>query len=418
MTTDHTQSAKPHVLACLALSPSAPLVARKAKRLADLLGAEWEAVNVARPEDQRASKAAREALLEGFRVAEELGAATRSLNGDDPAAELLVHARRQGATHLAVGASSRPAWTEIVRSSTLRRLVEGAGDDIAIEVVPGAPKKAADLEGEALRPPSLGDPGAYVAASAFVALATAFAVPVHRALALPNISLIFVLAVIAAAARYGAAVAVFTAILSSLAYNFFLTEPYYTFVIADPANVWAVFFFLVVGLAVSAVAAHARAQTRIARRQAQQSADLQAFAHLLVGTEEESDIAGRAAETASKLLYARAVVFGRGDSDLEMIAEIPGPEMLGGDDIAAANLSLAQRMEAGHGVAAMPEARWLFIPLPGEREPVGVIGVRPFDDATRLDPEQRRILDLVADLTGVALDRARLARVAANPVGK
>jgi two-component system sensor histidine kinase KdpD len=54
------------------------------------------------------------------------------------------------------------------------------------------------------------------------------------------------------------------------------------------------------------------------------------------------------------------------------------------------------------------------LPVPGERGFVGVIGVRPLDDAARLDPDQRRILDLIAAQAGVALDRARFQHEAAD----
>jgi two-component system sensor histidine kinase KdpD len=86
--------------------------------------------------------------------------------------------------------------------------------------------------------------------------------------------------------------------------------------------------------------------------------------------------------------------------------------MLGADDMKAARHAFASGREAGHGVSALSEARWLFVPLPGERDPVGVIGARLFDDPIRLGPEQRRLMDIIADMAGLALDRTRLSRAA------
>jgi two-component system sensor histidine kinase KdpD len=400
------------VVAALDAAPTARIVVQRAKRLADLAHAPWEAVHVVTPESERASRSEREALLEAFRLAEALGAETRTLNGDDPAAELVAYARRQGVTHIVVGAPSRPFLAELFRSSTTRRLVRDAYG-LAVEVCP-VERRAGTLLDEMLRSSPPEGMAAYFFAAFFVALATLVALPLERTVGLPNVSLVYVLAVIAAAIRYGAPVAIFAAVLSSLAYNFFLTEPYYTFVIADPSDVWAVFFFLAVGVAVSGVAARARAQTIIARRQAAQAADLQAYAHSLVGAEEESQIAASTAETASKLLQARAVVLVLKHGDLEAIAETPGPEMLGADDLKAAKWAFTHRGEAGRGGDAIPEARWLFVPAPGEHDVAGVVGVRPFDDAAPLDPEKRRILDLIADQAGVALDRATFARKAAD----
>ncbi len=401
------------ILACIDATPASLTVVRRAKRLADRLRAPWEVVHVATPDSERASKAARDALLDAFRLAEELGGGARSLTGDDPAAEILSHARDNNVTHIVLGAASRPLWIELIRGSLIRKLVRSA-DDIAIEICPRETRTSAAILSEALRPPPLGDVGGYAAATGFVAIAAAFAVAVDQAVAIPNISLVFVLSVIAAAARYGLAVSLYTAVISALAYNFFLTEPYYTFVIAQPGNVYAVIFFLLVGAAVSAVAARTRALAVIARKQARLSADLESFARGLVGQEEESEIAESAAATAAKLLFARVVVLGVRDDDLEVIGEAPGPEMLGAEDMAAAKWAFAQKREAGRGADTLPGARWLFLPVPGERGFVGVIGVRLTDDAARLSPEQRRILDLLAAQAGVALDRARFQREAAD----
>jgi two-component system sensor histidine kinase KdpD len=388
-------------------------VLRKAATLAGQLGASWEAVHVATPTTSHVPPVRREALLKAFRLAEDLGGQTNTLNGDDPASEILAYAQRSGASHIVVGASAYPGWLQALFGSVSARLVRGAGD-LAIEVCAREQKAPGEVIKDALRPPPFGDVTGYLISAGFVALVTLLAISVHSILSLPNISLVFVLAVIAAAVRYGAWASAFAALLSALAINFFLTPPLYSFAIADPNDVWAILFFLVVGIAVSSVAAHARAQTLIARRQASESAQLRAFAREIVGAEGETEIAASTAETASRMLYARAVVLTPTHGQLEAIAEAPGPEMLGADDIAAAQWSFEQGREAGHGSGALDSARWLFVPTPGESGPVGIVGVRTFDDASRLDPEQRRLLDLIAAQAGVAMDRARLGRIAAN----
>jgi two-component system sensor histidine kinase KdpD len=405
--------ASDRVLACIDSTRAAQIVVRRAKRLADRLRAPWEAVHVETPDSVRAPRQDQSTLLETFRLAEELGAKTRSLSGGEAIDEILSYARDQNVTHIVVGAASRPLWIELVRGSMIRRLVREAGD-IAIEIAPREERKAEAALAEAIRMPPLGEPGAYVGASLLVALATLFAVALYDVVPLPNISLVFVLAVIAAAIRWGMAVSIFTAIVSALAYNFFLIPPLYTFTIADPSNVYAVIFFIAIGVAVSGVAARTRAQAVIARKQARQAGDLGAFARGIVGMEEEAQIAQATAETAAKLLFARVVVLSHRHGELEPIAEAPGPELLFADDLAAAKWAFEQRREAGRGSDTLHGAKWLFLPVPGERGFVGVIGIRPEEDATRLDPEQRRLLDLIAAQAGVALDRCRFQQEAAD----
>jgi two-component system sensor histidine kinase KdpD len=66
---------------------------------------------------------------------------------------------------------------------------------------------------------------------------------------LPNISLIFVVPVMVAAARHGLVPSLWVSGLSVLCFNFFFLPPLYQFTIADPANVVALFFFMFVAVA-------------------------------------------------------------------------------------------------------------------------------------------------------------------------
>lgn len=411
MPADHRPATRFKILVCLDATPSAESHARQGKALADALQANWEAVHVATPESTQGGRRAQDALLAAFRLVEQLGGEARLLNGGDAAAEILAHARAQGFTHIVVGAAARPAWFELISASVQRRLVQSA-DDIVVQIATGRKKPPDDWILKALRAPAPDDPRVYGAAVAFVSIATLFALLLDRSLGLPNASIVFVLAVIAAALRYGAVIAIFASILSALSYNYFLTEPYYSLQIYDPRNVWAVLLFLAAGIAVSGVGARARGLTLIARRQAERAADLQEFTKNLVSAQEAGEIAAKTTETVSSLLHVRTVVLVPSHGKLELTAETPGPELLGGDDLGAAQWTFDQGREAGHSADVLPGARWLFVPLHGEEACVGVLGVRSFDDAARLDPEQRRFLDLVAGQAGLALDRVRFAQAA------
>ncbi len=98
----------------------------------------------------------------------------------------------------------------------------------------------------------------YLAAVVMTAIATALAVGIDSRVAIPNVSLIFVIPVIVAAVTFGLGPSLFSAILGALAYNFFLTDPRYTLIVDDPANVWAIALLFICGCIASAVASTAR----------------------------------------------------------------------------------------------------------------------------------------------------------------
>src|SRR6185436_82148 len=116
--------------------------------------------------------------------------------------------------------------------------------------------------------------------AAFVA---AGGIAIAERVELPNISLIFVIPVLAAAVRHGLFASLWAAALAVLAYDYFFLPPLYRFTIADPADVLALLFFLLVALVTSALAARTHAEARTAQREARTTAQLYDFSRKIAG---------------------------------------------------------------------------------------------------------------------------------------
>src|SRR5215203_2480669 len=83
----------------------------------------------------------------------------------------------------------------------------------------------------------------FLASAAAVALATIAGLLLTALVRLPNVSMVFLLAVLFAAARFGLWPALFASGLSFLTYNFFFIEPLHTFSVAEPHE-WLTLFVL------------------------------------------------------------------------------------------------------------------------------------------------------------------------------
>src|SRR5262249_32213054 len=81
---------------------------------------------------------------------------------------------------------------------------------------------------------------------------------------LPNLSMIFLLAVLLSAVMFGIWPAVYASVLSFLTYNFFFIAPLHTFTIAEPFELFALVIFLAIAIMTSALAGRARDQARVA----------------------------------------------------------------------------------------------------------------------------------------------------------
>jgi K+-sensing histidine kinase KdpD len=108
----------------------------------------------------------------------------------------------------------------------------------------------------------------YVSALGAVAIATAVGLALTSVVPLPNVSMVFLLAVLFAAARFGLRPALAASGLAFLAYNFFFIEPLHTFSVTQPHELLALFVLLAVAVLTSAIAGRARDQARTALERA------------------------------------------------------------------------------------------------------------------------------------------------------
>src|SRR5271169_2955363 len=131
------------ILTCVGPDPISPAIVRAAKRLADLMDAPWIAVTVERPGD-RLNEAARHRVDEVFKLAESLGAETKTLIGNDIPGELLRFARFENVTQIVVGRSRDSIFAELFRRSLAHEHVRRA-EDIAVHLVTGREEKRSSL---------------------------------------------------------------------------------------------------------------------------------------------------------------------------------------------------------------------------------------------------------------------------------
>ena len=104
-----------------------------------------------------------------------------------------------------------------------------------------------------------------LAAGLAAAVALGISEVVQRFVAVQTVEVVFLTAVVVVAVRFGLLPSLAAVVGGSLCYNFFFLPPIYTFTIADPSNIAALFFFTVVAVLVSNLAAKTRSEAVIAQ---------------------------------------------------------------------------------------------------------------------------------------------------------
>jgi two-component system sensor histidine kinase KdpD len=395
------------ILVCVDDRPDAAEVVRHAKRVADRAKAQWVAVHVQTARYGRLSEIERGRIAETLRLAARLGAETATLPGDRVADTVLAYAKDQNVTQIVVGKAKRPPLFESVFGSVVRDLIDAA-ETIAIYVVPE--------EGEGARKRPLGSLMPHPALSSrsvmeslgLTLAATTAAYPLDAFIGVNNLSLVFLAVVLISALTRGLWSGLLTGIVSALAYNWFYTEPRYTFTVADPENVLAIIAFSGAAILVSFLASRAREQTQSARAEAKTSRELYGLAKGLASVATEDEVAQTLAAYAARSFEAECAVFARvGVNDLRLAGTAPGAASLNDADMAAARWTGDKGQAAGRGADTLPGARWLFVPMRTARLFAGVLAIAR-DNV--LSPEERRRLDAMSDQAATALERAHIAR--------
>jgi two-component system sensor histidine kinase KdpD len=399
------------VLVCVDGSTRGSGLIRAARRMADSLRAPWAAVHVETPEEVRLDEATRDRVNETLRLATRLGGEAVALPGQDVADTVLEYAQAHNFTHIIVARSNRSRWLDLFGGSATQKLIRRAGG-INVHVIAPRTDRVATRQGASTGESSLKrtDWKAYVGSLGYVAGATAAAFILREILSVSNITLAFLVAVLASAVTYGLWASLFACLVSVLAYNFFFLPPLYSFAISDRENVVALFFFAVVALIASNLAARLRAQAITAQQRARITEELYLFSRKLAGAAALDDLLWATAHQIALMLKVRVVLLLPEDGLLAVKAGYPPEDRLDEGDLAAANWCFQKNQAAGRGADTLPGAKRLFMPMRTGRGAVGVIGIDRDAPGTLLLPEQSRLLDALSDQAALAIERINLAK--------
>ena len=397
------------ILVCLSEDPRAAGLVRYTKRLADRLHAPWTAISIETRRSLQLTDEQRDRLADTMRLAEALGAEALTIPGVGRriADDVINFAHANNVTQIIIGKSTRSWWFELMRGSVVHDLVRRAGN-ISVNVIAGDDQGIAKTAVQTAARQEPFDARPYLMALLFVAIGLVAARVIQPAFGIENVDLVFLTAVVSVAVRYGLWPSLLASVAASLCYNFFFLPPVYTFTITDPTNVAAFFFFMLIALLVSNVAARVRTQAVTAISRVRTTESLYAFSRKLAGTATLDDVLWATAYQTALMLKVRVVLLLPEDGVLTVKAGYPPEDQLDKADLAAANWAWGNDRPAGRGSDTLPGAKRLFLPMRTGRGAIGVIGIDDDRTGPLLTPDQRRLLDALVDQGALAIERVLL----------
>lgn len=246
----------------------------------------------------------------------------------------------------------------------------------------------------------------FAGALAMVAVSTLVGLWVAPRWGAGPVDMIYLPAVLAAAALWGIGPGVVAGIAAALAYNFFFTEPVHTLRMDRVTDVVTVVVLLIVALVTSRLAAGIREQARLAAAHAARNATIAGFAGRLLSSSTEEEITATACGKLHTLFDCNAIVV-TGLPEPMVLAEVPPGNRLTPSDMAAAAVTLESGQSAGRGTRRIQPAEWQFHAVSAKGSVIAAVGLARDDGVPPVDQDQLPLLANLLDQLALALGRAR-----------
>ena len=398
---------KDRIMVCVSPSPTSGKLVRATKRRADRRNAEWMAVYIETTAHQHMSDADQDRVARTLRLAEQLGGEAVTVPGRRPGDDLIRYARSRNVSEIIIGKSLRSWWQELRYGSLVGDLIRKSGAIDVYVIHNDEEQHVRQVE----RPGAVGwtfNLSEYVSATAVVALTGLLAKLVQHRLSLPNLTMIFLLGVLFCAVRFGLWASLYACVISALVYNFFFTDPLYTFRIASPQETLAFLVYFVVAVIVSHITARMREQADAARRREMRTNALFKLSRAIAAATDLDETAGAIVAQIADILLAKVAVLLPVSGELKPVAAAPDGTELGEHDRAAAAWSLEHGLPTGSGTDTLPGVAWSFLPMTTGQNVIGVMGVQFPPDSGVIPPRRWRLMEGLADQAAVGLERARL----------
>jgi two-component system sensor histidine kinase KdpD len=378
--------------------------------------ADWFAVYVETPKMLRLPEAERNRAVYNMRLAEQLGAETVTLRGGQIAAEVVDFARQRRIAKIVAGRPIRHRWGDFLFRSPVDDLVRLSGD-IDVLVTTGAPgeQKAAPVLAQA-KPVRLPD---YEVGLLYVAVATGLCFSMYPYFDLPNLIMVYLLAVMVTAVQCGRGPAILNALLSVLAFDFCFVPPRWSFTVEDARYVVTFVVMFLVAVVIGHLTSLIKRQAEAARLQERQTAAMHALSRQLAGTRGVENILQVAVQHISAIFQC------------EVVALVPDEarrlHVVAGDmdsvfhqhilkEMSVAQSAYREGQIVGWGTQDGRSTENLYVPLQAADITLGVLALRPMDPQSPewLLPEQLRLrfLESLAKQIGLALGVERLQKTA------
>lgn len=407
------------VMVCLSGSPFSAQLIRAANRLATGLRSEWIAVHIeAEKMNFPTGDKERDSIAKNMRLAEDLGAKTMTVIGEDITDEMLSLARKQNITAIVIGKPKHRKLMDFFRGSIVDTIIRKCGD-INVYVVQGKDEAVENFAKNKIKRTE----SALTYRQVFLSMSMVFFITVFGwwlkdELQAINIAFLYILPVLFSAIWWGRWASYFCAIIGMLALDFYFIEPIMTFSIGDVRYIWSLIIFLLLSALIGGRTDELKKESRQARQQEKSTRALYEFSRDIVAVTDMEIIAASLARQAGETIERKVLVLladGKTqmkkefsyDPEKGIINKDPKKMLLSEAETAVAAWVYKNKQPAGCSTDTLPGGKYMYVPIYSQTEVYAVLGI-DLEQET-LAPAEYRLVNAWVRLAAVAMERVQLA---------
>lgn len=401
------------VMVCVSPSPFSAQLIRVACRMAEGLQAEWLAVSVETLRRGPKSEMEKDSLAKNLRLAEELGAETLTMTGDDVAEEIVNLAIKRNVSLIIIGKPLRSRLWEWLHGSVVDKVIR-LSQGISVHVIAG------NFDQKQKKPVFAAEPepfliSSYVWPLLMMAALTVFSSSLTNVLGLVNVAMLYLLPVLFSAAKWGTGPALVAAVMGAVTFDFFFVPPRLSFTVEDLRYLISFAIFLLVGLITGTLSTRLQKQVVVSRQREARVGALYALSREIAASPDLEAVLESVVRKVAETIDSQVeLLLPDSDGKLKLTASSNHSRnsFIDERESAVAEWVFKRGQKAGRGTDTLGSVTGLYLPLQTEQEVQGVLAVQLNKADKLLQPEQLRLLEAFAGLATVAINRIRLAEKA------
>lgn len=389
-----------HILVCLSASPSNARIVKTAYKMSRAFGGVFSALYVETRSPSKYSEDDNARLQESVRLAEKFGAQVTTVYGDDIAAQIAEFALLSGVTKIVIGRSNskRGLHKQINLTEKLAKLAP----NLDIYIIPDAQTdKPYRAKGGLSAHNWIPSPWDAPVTLAVIAAMTGLGLLAHvLGVSEASIMTLYILGVVFVAIfTKGYLFGILSSVISVYCFNFFFTEPRFTFHVYDADYLLTFLVMLAVSVLESMLTSKMKAFARVSAKSAFRAKVLFETNQLLQKAQSEREIIDVTIAQLVKLSDIPVTEYNVTDGVLT------GDTDLSDTERQIAQTAVTANKRVGAGTDCHPDCKYEFVPISANNCVFGVFAL--FLDDKRMDAFSKGVSSSIIGECALALESVR-----------